>query len=1035
MSDIRLGSDTQRVRIVFLIDVAMGRSMVCDKQSKRKAITLASTRILVCLSRFPQVKYKEKLKWNYMFYDSQQTDWSIRVKTSNFLELCCDHLETYSRDINAKLNASAGKPVSQVQTGACLQYEALGTAVHEFPWDAPSIVSPIRPCNRRKMKKKCEKEQLNVIFVFSDCPTSKTELETFCGLDHSKDSLSLDVVKQKQFPEALLSLVAKKNIKINFINCTGCTKQSESKDTMGCLLLSEIITTSLHGKVFDISQFVNPVCQRLLCDTASHDHTDASSHSQGSSTLNQGKSLSTGSHDHSGTGIQDKATSCTLTYPVITSLSTLMCHKDDTGSYHKEQNVLNLLEESGKLLCVLEVYPMLRDSSMSNLNDLYILDKDNGSTSQDGCTTLAEHTAGEVPVEGVMIGVIRITDVCLSWLHPSRAYTCFSIEHGGRGLKSLQNISLWLAANNCAVVVKINSHDLALFQPVTAFVSSLTFIKSEHISTIQTLETSKLNCITDSDSTESRAPLEAGLCVNLDRLFATSSEVSEESQQVFQVQSFHPGSLHLPAANCISSEFFAKLHQLAKLEESSNHGNSLSVFQESLLDTHHSNTLAQDDDQITATEMTVSEDVSQGVAISQFRSTYQRCIESGQTEDELFVSITGAINKLEDSLSMDKLLEFLEQEILLKHAALRVKHETMTPGNDAEKRKINEYQLQVLLYLEVYKRAQRDHVGVAEQLVLLLRGISLVADPQFLGHYLTDVLLTNYLDSCSEVIRLLYEELMLPLPAEIASPTLDTSHATSDGESPFCAVKKRPLVTTAAAAEDSSSRKLKRYKSFHGFPVAKRQIAVVKDSKKSKKDVKQCSSRSVALTNRASSPPPARRTNKGEKNVRRSLFTRSKSVANVTSSQPGSIIGDLQGPSHRGVKLNNNFCVQETPLKKQVPNYQQFKLQRARSKLGTECHPEIDSIKESPFRLPIPHIPGSTSGLLQNNSSQGVIGSSSGEEDEGNDALMSLYLTGEHDIATSSLLDIQTDSMAAFALSTPPKEAQLNFLNIIDKLH
>jgi len=36
------------------------------------------------------------------------------------------------------------------------------------------------------------------------------------------------------------------------------------------------------------------------------------------------------------------------------------------------------------------------------------------------------------------------------------------------------------------------------------------------------------------------------------------------------------------------------------------------------------------------------------------------------------------------------------------------------------------------------------------------------------------------------------------------------------------------------------------------------------------------------------------------------------------------------GPSHRGIKLNTNFCVQETPLKKQVPNYQQFKLQRAR---------------------------------------------------------------------------------------------------------
>jgi len=28
------------------------------------------------------------------------------------------------------------------------------------------------------------------------------------------------------------------------------------------------------------------------------------------------------------------------------------------------------------------------------------------------------------------------------------------------------------------------------------------------------------------------------------------------------------------------------------------------------------------------------------------------------------------------------------------------------------------YQLQVVLYLEVYKRAQKDHVGVAEQVVL-----------------------------------------------------------------------------------------------------------------------------------------------------------------------------------------------------------------------------------------------------------------------------------------------------------------------------
>jgi len=97
------------------------------------------------------------------------------------------------------------------------------------------------------------------------------------------------------------------------------------------------------------------------------------------------------------------------------------------------------------------------------------------------------------------------------------------------------------------------------------------------------LETSKLtNCINDGDSTKAYIPLEAGLYVNLDRLFAGKtnysnithimvfvfcfmmvevSAMTEGSQEAFQVKSFHPGSLHLPAANCLSSEFYAKLHQ------------------------------------------------------------------------------------------------------------------------------------------------------------------------------------------------------------------------------------------------------------------------------------------------------------------------------------------------------------------------------------------------------------------------------------------------------------------------------------------
>jgi len=84
---------------------------------------------------------------------------------------------------------------------------------------------------------------------------------------------------------------------------------------------------------------------------------------------------------------------------------------------------------------------MLRDGSVCTLG------KDSGTTSQDGCATECS-VAGKKPVGGAITGVIRITDVCLSWLHPSRAYTCISIAHD----HCLQNINLWLAANNCAMV-------------------------------------------------------------------------------------------------------------------------------------------------------------------------------------------------------------------------------------------------------------------------------------------------------------------------------------------------------------------------------------------------------------------------------------------------------------------------------------------------------------------------------------------------------------------------------------------------------
>ena len=69
-----------------------------------------------------------------------------------------------------------------------------------------------------------------------------------------------------------------------------------------------------------------------------------------------------------------------------------------------------------------------------------------------------------------------------------------------------------------------------------------------------------------------------------------------------------------------------------------------------------------------------------------------------------------------------------------------------------------------------------------------------------------------------------------------------------------------------------------------------------------------------------------------------------------------------------------------------------------------------------------------------------MMSSSSGDEDCSGtpDALMSLYLPPPADDVTSNDLHVfeePTDSMVAFKLSTPPKEARLNFVNVTTSLN
>lgn len=138
------------------------------------------------------------------------------------------------------------------------------------------------------------------------------------------------------------------------------------------------------------------------------------------------------------------------------------------------------------------------------------------------------------------------------------------------------------------------ANECALLQPITSLVSSFIFIKPECVMSLYALPSTSLaesrSIQTDADTASGSKecyidnhlfPMEAGFCVNLDRLFSgmlttliecspyivyyaladTTKAMASGGSQSLLVQSFHPCSLTLPTGNILTSEFYADLHQ------------------------------------------------------------------------------------------------------------------------------------------------------------------------------------------------------------------------------------------------------------------------------------------------------------------------------------------------------------------------------------------------------------------------------------------------------------------------------------------
>ncbi|XP_029840916.2 treslin-like [Ixodes scapularis] len=190
---------SESTQVVFAIDVASfytyeDEPAVGDYQQAVNAVRYGCLKLLTHFGR-------ERTRWGYKFYSSSGLT-RQRMDRRPFREFNLDHFEEFEEELAQRLEryrsacqamGRAGqRAVGDRDPPCAILRTALTQVASEFPWDAPSMASPVK---RRKRKRGGTGDRENAcsggnyIFNLSRCPRSQDEVAFFLG---KKDASQLD---------------------------------------------------------------------------------------------------------------------------------------------------------------------------------------------------------------------------------------------------------------------------------------------------------------------------------------------------------------------------------------------------------------------------------------------------------------------------------------------------------------------------------------------------------------------------------------------------------------------------------------------------------------------------------------------------------------------------------------------------------------------------------------------------------------------------------------------------------------------------